>query len=317
MLSNLIVCLNVVMPLMIVIALGYILHQRGFLSDGFVKNGIKLAFSIGFPCSLINTFSTMNFQEILNVKLLALVVSVSLLSSVIPLLIVPRFVKDRAIAASMIQSMFRANVVVQGVSLLTNVYGEENIAKGTFLIPFIVLINNIMVTIVFVVLLPEKNGGGNGVVGAIKKVLTNPLFVGSLIGVALSVFHITLPTLVQSTLSQIGKLATPLSLICMGASMRFDTIRNGLKYTIPTVAVRLVVIPALATLAGIALGFRGIELGSIFLLLSTCSATAGFALAQSMGGDVDIAAQTVCLSVILSAFTVTAGLFVLLQANLI
>ena len=317
MLSNIITCFNVVMPLMLVVALGYILHDRGFLSDGFVKDGVKLAFTVGFPCSLINSFSTMNLNEILNTKLLVLIVAVSLVSFAIPMLIVPRFVKDRAIAASMIQSMLRTNVIVQGASLLTNVYGEQDAVKGAFLIPFIVLTNNLLATLIFIILLPHKNGGSSGFADAIKKVITNPLIIGSVVGVALAACNITLPTLVQSTLAQLGKLATPLSLICMGASLRFSTVRSGLKYTIPTVLVRLVAVPAAATLAGIALGFRGIELGSIFLLLSCSSATASFALAQSMGGDTDIAAQSICLSVLFSTLTITAGLFVLLQANLI
>lgn len=317
MLSNLITCLNVVMPLMLVVALGYILHDRGFINDSFVRDGVKLTFSIGFPCSLINSFSTMDLAAVMNVKLVVLVVSAVILSAVIPMIVLPLFVKDRRIAASMAQSMFRTNVMVQGYSLLVNVYGEGNIAQGEVLLPFIMIANNLMAPLIFIFMIPDNGGKKLGLPGLIKKILSNPLFFGSVIGVLLSVCHITLPTLVQSALSQVGKLATPLSLICMGAELRFDTIRSGLKYTLPSALVRLVVVPTIVTLMGIALGFRGIELGSIFLMFSTASATACFVMAASMGGDTDIAAQSICLSVLLSAFTVTAGLFVLLQLNLI
>ena len=314
-----VVCLNVIVPVILIAALGYILRQRGKITDGFLKSGSMLAFSVGFPCNIVSSFCDMNFDEILNTRLLGLILAVEVLSSVLPMIIVPRFVKDGRIAASMVQSMFRANVLVQGITLLTNVYGEGNIAAGTFLLPFMVLCNNFMATLTFVFLVKDDSGkkGGAAVLNALKKILQNPLFISSLLGVLLSAFHITLPTMLKSTLSQIGKIASPLALICMGAELHFDTIRKGLRYTIPTVLVRLVVIPLCSTLAAIAMGFRGVELGSVYLFTSCCSATAGYVLASSMGGDPDIASQSICLSVLMSAFTVTAGLFILLQNNLI
>lgn len=317
MLNNLITSVNVVMPMMLIVALGYILYHRGKLTDDFVKTGVWLSFSIGFPCSLVNSFSQINFTEAMDVRFVVLLVSITVLSAVIPMIVVPRFVANRAIAASMVQSMFRTNVMVQGYGLMVSVYGEENVAAGAVALPFLLITNNIIAPIIFVSLVPNENGKKPTLGDFIKKIFSNPLFCASVLGLTLSLLHIKLPTMVSSSLSQIGKVATPLSLICMGAGLRFDTVRSGLKYTLPTALVRLVVVPAAAVVAGFALGFRGVELGSIFLLTSTASGTAGYVMAGSMGGDTDIASQTICLTVTLSAFTVTAGLFLLLQLGLI
>ena len=318
MLDNLRVCCNVVLPVMLMVALGYGLRRGGMINENFIQCGVRLVFSVFFPCSIFGSFGTLNLEEIFDLRLLVFMVSVVLLSALIPMVVVPRFVKNPSVAATMAQSIFRTNVLVQGIPLLTNIYGEENIAEGAFLLPFVVLVNNVMATVNFVVLVPEqKESGGKAVLSALKKVAQNPLIISSALGLLFSAFHWRLPSFAQNTVTQIGRIASPLALVCMGAELRFDTIRQGLRYTIPTVFARLVLVPLAATLAGIALGFRGIALGAVFLFTSTCCATAGYVMAGSMGGDSELSAQCICLSVVLSAFTVTAGLFLLLQRGLI
>ena len=48
----LITAVNAVMPIILVILLGYLLKQSGFLSKDFVKTGNKLVFNVCLPCML-------------------------------------------------------------------------------------------------------------------------------------------------------------------------------------------------------------------------------------------------------------------------
>ena len=43
---------NAVMPIILLILLGYILRQKGFLTDGFLQNGNKLVFKLLLPTML-------------------------------------------------------------------------------------------------------------------------------------------------------------------------------------------------------------------------------------------------------------------------
>ena len=97
----------------------------------------------------------------------------------------------------------------------------------------------------------------------------------------------------------------------------FGSLRRSLKYTIPTTIVRLVVIPGVLTLVGMLLGFRGIELGTIFLFNASCTVVAGYVMAAAMGGDTAIAAESLGLTALFSSVTVTLGLTVLLNLGLI
>ena len=49
--------INAVMPIIMLIVLGYILKQVGFLDANFVKRGNKLVFRVGLPALLFYTFT--------------------------------------------------------------------------------------------------------------------------------------------------------------------------------------------------------------------------------------------------------------------
>ena len=76
-------------------------------------------------------------------------------------------------------------------------------------------------------------------------------------------------------------------------------------------------IPGLLTLVGVLLGFRGIELGTIFLFNASCTVVAGYVMAASLGGDTAIAAESLGLTALFSSVTVTVGLTILLYFGLI
>ncbi len=318
MLDNLMCSINIVLPLVLMMALGYLLRAVRLVGPDFARTGTRVAFTVAFPCSIFSSLAGFSLAEIFDGRLLLFMMAGITLSMLAPLAIVPRLVKDRPTAASMVQAMFRANFLIQGIPLLINTYGEGNIATGAFLLPFAILANNVLSTVIFVALIPGQRGNGKSpVLGALGKMALNPLIIGSVVGLLFSAFGWKLPAAISSTVTQVGRLGTPLAMICMGADFRLSGLRRDLKYTLPSVLVRLIVIPGLMTAAAVLLGFRGVALGSIYLFNATCTAAAGYVMSAAMGGNSDISAQCVGLSAVLSAFTMTAGLFVLLQFGLI
>jgi predicted permease len=154
--SNLLYSVNVVLPIVLMMALGYFLRRIGMITEGFIAVSTKLAFNVAFPCSICSSIVGQSLRETFNLKLVAFMMSAIVLSMLILLAIVPRFVKDRPLAAAMVQGMFRANFLVQGLPLLTIMYGSGNIATSAILVTFAVVMNNIMATVNFVVLIREQ-----------------------------------------------------------------------------------------------------------------------------------------------------------------
>ena len=56
---------NAVLPIILLILLGYLLKRKSFISDSFVKTGNKLVFKILLPCMLfINVYDIESFAVI-------------------------------------------------------------------------------------------------------------------------------------------------------------------------------------------------------------------------------------------------------------
>lgn len=56
---------NAVVPIILLIVLGYLLRTRKFISEGFVKIGNSLVFKICLPCMLfINVYHIESFEAV-------------------------------------------------------------------------------------------------------------------------------------------------------------------------------------------------------------------------------------------------------------
>ena len=317
-LDNLLYSINVVLPIILITLLGYILKRRRFVTEGYIAVSTKLAFNIAFPCSIFAGMQGVSLSESIDMGLIMFLMVAITVSTLLLLLIVPRFVKDRPTAASVVQGMFRANFLVQGLPLLTIMYGEGNFVACTILLPFAVAINNVMATVNFVVLIPEQRGNGKRpILGALIKIAKNPLFLGSVAGLLFAGMNWSLPSPLTTAVENLGRIATPMALISLGAEFEFGDVLRDYRFTIPTVLVRLIVLPAVITGAAILFGFRGSSLGGIFLFTGASSAASGYIMSKTMGGNESLAAQCVCLSSVFSAFTLILGIFLLKSFNLI
>ena len=313
--DSLILSIEIVFPTIAIMMFGWFLNRLGCFTKAFVKGGTWLSFNIAIPISIFLSLYGRDLSTIFNVRLLLYMVLGLVAVFLLLVLLVPRFVKDRSKAVSMAHNMLRANFSVQGLPMLTKTYGAENIAVGAVALPFMVVANNVLGTLLYAVMLPEK--GGSAVMNTVKKLLKNPLIIGSLAGILAAVTGLRFPGPVEDTLRQVAGIGTPLILLCLGAEIDFKSLRRNLRYTVPTTLVRLVVIPGVLTLVGALLGFRGIELGTIFLFNASCTVVAGYVMAASLGGDTAIAAESLGLTALFSSVTVTVGLTILLHFGLI
>ena len=64
-------------------------------------------------------------------------------------------------------------------------------------------------------------------------------------------------------------------------------------------------------------GFRGYDLGILFILFACPTAIASFIMAEAMGSNSKLAANILLMTTLVSLVTITLGLFVLKEYNLI
>ena len=225
----------------------------------------------------------------------------------------PIFEKDNSKRGVIIQGIFRSNFVLFGIPVATSLAGEGNIGVTALLIGVVVPTFNVLA----VVCLETFRGGKVNVKKVAHGIVTNPLIIGSFLGLSMLVIGIKLPTFLEVTIKDVSKIATPLSLILLGASFSFSNVKKYLKETIITVIGKLIIVPLVFLAISYAVGFRGISLLSLMIMFAAPTAVSSFQMAKQMDGDADLAGQIVVFTSAFSIVTVFAWIFVLKQLALI
>ncbi|MBR4889017.1 MAG: AEC family transporter, partial [Clostridia bacterium] len=217
--------------------------------------------------------------------------------------------KDNAKRGAMAQGMFRSNFVIFGLPVATSLFGDEAAAKASILIAVAVPMFNVLAVVVLTIF----GSGTFNVKKIVKGVVTNPLIIASVIGLIFLATGITLPSQVHTVVKDLGKIATPLAFILLGASFHFDEVHQYLKHLTVSLSMRLVFFPLLTMAAAILLGFRNAELAILLTMSGAPVAVSSYTMAQQMGSDDKLAGQLVVLSSVLCIITMFLWIFTLKQ----
>ena len=286
-------------PLMVYMALGFFLKKRNYLSASATKqlNIVCFRFFLSVMCG--ETIYKANLKE--DVELLpVLVVAVGIVAVFgISWIIVPRFVKDKTQIPVMIQGIYKCNYAILGIPIAQSIYGG-NVGIASVIAVILVPLNNTLSALIF----ERYTGASSSPLKICYKVLTNPLVVGSLVGLLLNITGIVIPGwIMTSIVAKISGLTTPLSMIALGASFEFGFIRKYKIHLTWAVLGRLVFVPMLVLPISIALGLRGMNLVSVMIFATSPNAVNSYSTAVAMGGDADLANEIVVMSSIVSMLT--------------
>ncbi len=206
---------------------------------------------------------------------------------------VGRFVKDRRDAPTLIQMLYRANYVLFGLSIAENMYPGQNLSIVSVLAAFVVPMFNILAVILFEV---YRGGENISLVRLLLGVLKNPLVIGSALGLLCNGLGLPLPQLLQKPLQNLGAIATPLALVCTGATLTFGGLRRYRRCLMWATAGRLVILPGIFLTLAVMMGFRGMELTALFLIYACPVAASSYPMAVELGGNGELAGLGVAVS---------------------
>ena len=141
-------------------------------------------------------------------------------------------------------------------------------------------------------------------------IIQNPLIIASVWGILLNLSGIQFITCVESTISGVAKIATPLALIALGAEFRLDAVRKYWRQLTVGLMLRLVIVPVVMITVAAALEIRGEEFIGILIVFSAPVAVNSYIMAEMMDGDGILASQLVFYSTGLSIVTLFILIFV-------
>lgn len=132
------------------------------------------------------------------------------------------------------------------------------------------------------------------------RIVTNPLILACLAGAAANALGVFQTGPVADTAALAGRAALPLILLAIGAGLDFSALKARPALLALSVALKLVVAPAVFYALGLALGLEGLPLVLLTAIGATPGAAASYVLASEMGGDAKLMAGHVTATTVMA-----------------
>ena len=305
--ESIILSFNAVLPIFILMAIGYVIRGLKVTDKKGFDAVNKLVFKVFLPVLLFKNIYKTESLQVFDVKLIIFTIITVLIIFVLGNFAVLKLADTNPKRGVMLQGFFRANYAILGVPLVDYICGENGGGLASLMVAIVVPVFNVLA----VICLERFRGGSTNFKKLLKGVVTNPLIIGCFIGVIFLLTGIKLPPLIEGAVGDVAKIATPLSLIGLGASFTFSGIKGYWRENAIILSAKLVIIPLIALLAAVAIGFRGEALACLLVVFGSPVAVSSFAMSQQMGGDENLAAQAVVLSSAFCLVTLFLWIFVL------
>ena len=347
---------NAVVPIILLIILGYGLKRINFLNGSFLKFGNKLVFMVLLPCMLfiniydsMDSFASIRWDVVLyTVIVVCVIFGIGLLTAIL-------ITKKSERRGVILQCSFRSNFAIIGLALVERLGGDTSLAGivSAFSIPIFNILAVISLT-VFVgkpteeaVQLEIRTEGESEVKtvkkpGEIKNILLgivkNPLIIGVAAGLLfVAVREIeraicggevpfsfkTHLKFAYTAVADLKAIASPLALIILGGQFEFSAVKGMTKEIVAGTVLRVVVTPLIGIGGAILLSLTplvdfGAEVYPTFIaLFATPVAVSSAIMAGAMKNDEQLATQLVVWTSVSSILTVFITVFLLMNFGLI
>lgn len=309
--ENLMFSLNATVPVFMMMVFGWFVHKVKLLDERSTAQINKFVFRTLLPALLFMDLSTADFRAVWDTKFVVFCITATLISVGIACLY-SLLNSDRCERGEIIQASYRSSAAILGIAFVKNIYGEATMAA--LMIVGTVPIYNIIAVIALSLTSPDKNNTKSKkalFLNTLKGIATNPIILGIAVGIIWSLLEIPQPVILSKSVSYLANMATPLSLIALGASFKFEDAKGKLPVTLGIVFIKLVLFCGIFLPIAVKLGFRGEKLIAILVMLGSATTGSCFVMSKNFGHKGTITAFAVMLTTLCSAFTLTAWLFIL------
>ncbi len=315
--NDLIYSLNATMPVFLVIVAGFLLRKAGFFNEGFISAADKFIFHVALPVMVFSDMAQSDLKADMQLPLVGYAAAATTAAFIIIWICARLFIKDRSITGAFVQAAYRSSVAVMGFAFMQNIYG------GVGLMPMIVIgcvpLYNIYAVTVLTFESDSQNKGKDKIKQSIIGICKNPIIISILLGTAasLSGVYAHFPVIAVKTLSSIASIATPLSLIVIGASFKGMEALKKLRPTVICCMIKLIVMPLVFVSIAVRMGFTGQALLALVIMLGSPTTPSCYIMAKNMGNDEVLSSSVITATTFFSSVTLTLCIYLCRSMGLI
>lgn len=311
------IVIEVLTPIVLLVALGTILRTSGFAGEAFFRETNRLLFWVGLPSLLFVKIATAAPQIGRAAGIVAVLLAGMAGCILLGYLVSWGLRLKRPATASFVQGAYRSNLVYVGLPVVLYALAAagsdtpETEALALLAIVPLIPVYNIAAVLVLVGARKQEEANPIGQAGALlQSVITNPLVIACVAGVAFSYSDLSLPIAAERTLSALGQMALPLALLGIGATLRAWAIREGGVAALSSAIIKILFAPLVGYVVARLVGLPAIETQMALLYLAMPTAAMSYVMAERMGADGRLAGSIVVISTLLAMPALAAVLLV-------
>lgn len=301
-------------PVFVLIGVGYVIVKRGFISKSSVKDFNGLVYYVGLPTLLFYEIgqSSIELSSALKPLVLCLVSMAAGLAAGVGASVLRK--TKPADTGSALQVIIRGNTVFIGLPVI--VYFFESIHY-----PDISYVNNLamlslsvlapIANVIGVLVLVVGRKPNKGLLKIIaNSLVTNPIIFACIAGIIYSFLFDGFAVPIERTFRAMAGMTLPLSLIAVGCILAEIKIFDDYVDMSIIALIKLMLMPLAAFAAGKAMGFDGEIIGVAMILMACPSGSTCVTLAQQLDGNIKLTSSAIFSTSALSAASLVIVLII-------
>lgn len=304
------IIINAVFPTLILLVLGNVLRRTGFLSSDFWTMVDKLTYFVLFPALLTTKVSQVNLDNVNFYHIFGFIIAYFVILSAIAYGIYHFTATGKNQLSSIYQGIIRFNSYIY-FALIGSLWGYKALALSALFAGIVIPIVNVCCILSF-----ANTDGRISVKKVLNNVIHNPLIISAFVGFIVNLYPILMPEVLFNSLDILAKAALPLALLSVGAAVRIKMLfKNTPSFSLIslwlTTLARLLIAPAIAFMLSYILGINDNLRNIMILFAAVPTATSSFILSKQLRGNTEMMATIISLETVLSLFSLTFILFML------
>lgn len=312
MLHALLFALQITLPNILLMVLGFVMQRRQAVNQNFVEVASSMVFQYCLPCLLFFSIikSDIHVGEQLTLLTAGLVTTFTLFFA--GELYAYFFVPEKRDKGVFVQGVFRSNMAIMGLATVANAYGDKGMSVGAVYMGIITIVYNILSVITLSRSDAPKGSFWHQVLSITKKIGQNPLIIALVAAFVYKFSSLPMPPqVIVKTGELLAAVALPLALICAGATLDLKAMFSTSGVSMQASIARIVVAPLTAIVIGWLFALSPIQMGVLFLMVASPVAAASYVMARSMGANDVLAANILGFTTVFSMLSIAVGMVVL------
>lgn len=286
---------TVILPVFIIIALGYLLERRLNLDVRPISRVIFYALA---PCLVFSSTATSAVSGADIWKIVSFVLLTTLAMGLFSWTVARALRFGQAMESAFLLATLFVNSGNYGLSVNLFAFGQTGLERAAIFFTVSALLTNSIGVYL-------ASRGRASALDALHNVLKVPIVYGALAGFAVNLAALTVPEPVAKAIGLVGGASVPLMLLLVGVQLARTSLASELKVIGLATFMRLAVAPAVALVLAAWLGLTGVTRQACVTEASMPTAVMTTILATEFEADPQLVAGVVFVSTLASLITLT------------